>query len=192
MSRAARYTTLGLALFGLLGSSLIATAPAYGDHYRSHSYREVDGADCLDHRHDRECKSRTRLDADAWDVRGRWDLKVVELTADVDFFEKRYVRHRYDDHKKYDDDRRWKHRDDWRKKRDWKDRDDWRKKRDWKKKDDWKHKDEWQKREDGKRKEEWTKKDEEKQEQERQALLRGSLRLFSRRPGTQEACLLTF
>jgi hypothetical protein len=110
MSHKAHYTALGLATLGLLGSSLIATAPAYGDHYRRDYYKEVDGSDCIDNgHHSRECKSKTDLDVHAWDIHGDSGWKVVKLKVDVDFFQKRhehkrhYDRNRYDDHKRYED-----------------------------------------------------------------------------------------
>ncbi len=113
MSRITRYTAVGLASFGLLGGSLIATAPAYADHRgdRSRSdYKEVEGKDCLKSDHDRECKSKTWLDVDEWKFRGKSGWRAVKLSADVDFFQKKSDDHRKDDWNKRDGDQSWNNR----------------------------------------------------------------------------------
>jgi hypothetical protein len=120
MSRTAHNAALGLASLGLLGGSLIAAGPAVADHARSDSGREVDGKTCLDSRHDKECKSTTRLEADErnrGDDRNRRDdhsryqrsdWKTVKLSADVDFFQKKSDdRNRRDDHNRRDDNSRF-------------------------------------------------------------------------------------
>lgn len=100
MSRIARHTAVGLASFGLVGGSLIAAAPAMADHRgdRDRDYREVDGDVCLKYDRDKECKSKTWLDADEWRNSGKSGWRTVKLTADVDFFQKKY-----DDRRKHDD-----------------------------------------------------------------------------------------
>ena len=115
MSRITRYTAVGLASFGLLGGSLIATAPAYADHRgdRSRSdYKEVEGKDCLKSDHDRECKSKTWLDVDEWKFRGKSGWRAVKLSADVDFFQKKSDDRRKDDWNKRDGDQSWNNKDD--------------------------------------------------------------------------------
>ena len=113
MSRIARYTAAGLASFGLLGGALIATAPAYADHRgdRSRSdYREVDGSDCLKSDHDRECKSKTWLDAHEWKVRGKSGWRTVKLSADVDFFQRKFD----DRNRNWDNGQNWNdNQDNW-------------------------------------------------------------------------------
>jgi hypothetical protein len=84
MSRTAHYTALGLASFGLVGSSLFAVTPAYaGD------YEEVDGKDCLKYDDDKECKSETWLEAkEKIKLGGKSKWVTIKLKADVDFFKK--------------------------------------------------------------------------------------------------------
>ena len=128
MARTAHYTALGLASLGLLGSSLLFSAAAHGgDHYRHDRYKEVDGSDCIDSWHDRECKSKTSLDVDEWRVRGHSGWKKVKLSADVDFFQKKsdHRRSRHDDHNRNRDHNKcdeWNRKDnnnsDWKRKND--------------------------------------------------------------------------
>ncbi len=100
MSRTARCTALGLASFGLLGGSLIASTPAYAA-----QYKEVDGADCLKDDHDSKCRSKTWLDADEKKIHGNSGWKLVTLTADADFFQKEEDDHYLNDgYGKGDDD----------------------------------------------------------------------------------------
>ena len=136
MARTAHYTALGLASLGLLGSSLLFSAAAHGgDHYRHDRYKEVDGSDCIDSGHDRECKSKTSLEVDEWRVHGHSGWKKVKLSADVDFFEKksdhrrsRHDDHRNRDHNKCDD---WnRNRDDCNRNRDHNKCDEWNRNRD--------------------------------------------------------------
>lgn len=117
MSHSARYAALGLASVGLLAGGLSVTSPVYAG-----GYEEVDGADCLEDDDDSECRSRTWLDVD--ERSGKSHRRSIELSADVDFFQrddddgwKRAFGMKHDD----DDDLgevrfqyRWDDDDDWR------------------------------------------------------------------------------
>lgn len=85
MSRTTRYTALGLASLGLVGGSLIGPGAAFAQPPRG-DRNEVSGSDCLRSSHDRECWSRTSLDADQFNTRSRSEWRTVRLSADVDFF----------------------------------------------------------------------------------------------------------